>query len=696
MAHSQNLTTSGSHKFIGRLMLVLFLLLAAGQAFAENGAEENVAEAAGDEPDVADVAVKTSNFALLQSGYRFVSPDGPLAAAAPYGRLKSGMTGGLSAGTLGKDIKLTVDGIFLHEDDYQAEMEFDYNGLLRFNLASAALWHNLLREPVNPGVLGLKELDSGQLYGVGSTTTQVNTRIKMGNNPFHLNLGYWELKREGFHQMRFSDHYFGSGASSVITDAGRVDSITRQGSLGLDAHVGPVDFTYGFRIRDFSNQAPDPRYTYANNAGGFLIPGSQAHDVIPDSRVTSHTFKLFSDMSGGLVGSAAYTLTQRENRGGHGEALPSERPSDVIHLAAGDISYTPSRLYSFALKYRHQEIDRSTPASLYYPFAATPLVMVRPASSTVRDTVIASAIFRPSSKLIYRLEYSAERESRDNIRDAQSPLDSTVALHADSRLTHTGKASLYWRPLNGLKLNASYSYAACDNPAYGASFGDRHTGKLLLTYASIGKWGVTGSYLVQHASGESSAWVLPPSNIVISTGSAASSHALPRVSRNNAANASVWFSPLERLTITTSYSYLHSDIDQTSLLTNLSQNALVATNYRSSAHVYGIDAVYAASDQLDFSLAFQQVFSRSVYDVPPISPFSSSDSFGTITTYSSAGISDLTRLDSTETGLSARADWRITALLGCSLDYGFRLYDSGNPVYDGSVHTTLLSLKARW
>ncbi len=688
MAHSQPVTTFGLHRFIGRLMLVL--LLTAGRAFAENGAEENGAQTAGDEPYIADEAVKTSNFALLQSGYRFVSPDGPLAAAAPYGRLKSGMTAGLSTGTLGKDLKLTVDGTFLHEDDYQAEMEFDYNGLLRFNAASSALWHNLFRERINSGVLGLKELDPGQVFGVGSTSNQVNTRIKLGNNPFHLNLGYWELKREGFQQMRFSDHYFGSGTSSVITGAGLVDNITREGSLGLDAHLGPVDFTYGFRIRDFSNQAPDPRYTYANNAGGFLIPGNQAHDIIPDSRVTSHTFKLFSDMSGGLVGSAAYTLTQRENRGGHGEALPSERPADVIHLAAGDISYTPFGLYSFALKYRHQEIDRSTPASLYYPFATTPQLMVRPAPSTARDTVIASAIFRPSSKLIYRLEYSAELESRDNIRDAQSPLDSTVALHGDSRLIHTGKASLYWRPLNGLKLNGSYSYAACDNPAYGTSFGDRHTGKLLLTYASSGKWGVTGSYIARYESGAASAWTIDPANMPVAT------FVLPRASRNNSANASVWFSPLERLTITTSYSYLQSDIDQTSLLTNLSQNALVATNYRSSAHVYGIDAVYAASDQLDFSLAFQQVFSRSLYDVPPISPFSSTDSSGTTTTYSTTGISDLTRLNSTETGLSARADWRITALLGCSLDYGFRLYNAGNPDYYGSVHTTLLSLKARW
>jgi hypothetical protein len=64
--------------------------------------------------------------------------------------------------------------------------------------------------------------------------------------------------------------------------------------------------------------------------------------------------------------------------------------------------------------------------------------------------------------------------------------------------------------------------------------------------------------------------------------------------------------------------------------------------------------------------------------------------------YSSAGITDLTKLDSTENGVSARADWRINPILECSLDYNFRRYDSGQALYDGTVHSTVATLKARW
>ena len=65
-------------------------------------------------------------------------------------------------------------------------------------------------------------------------------------------------------------------------------------------------------------------------------------------------------------------------------------------------------------------------------------------------------------------------------------------------------------------------------------------------------------------------------------------------------------------------------------------------------------------------------------------------------TYSTAGITELTRLDTTETALSARADWRFNAVLGCSLDYSFRQYDSNQQLYNGSVHSTMATLKARW
>ena len=156
----------------------------------------------------------------------------------------------------------------------------------------------------------------------------------------------------------------------------------------------------------------------------------------------------------------------------------------------------------------------------------------------------------------------------------------------------------------------------------------------------------------------------------------------------------MWFSPVERLTVTANYSYLETTTDQSVLFANIISDPmpLVATNYRSSAHVYGIDLTYAVSEPLDISLGFQQVRSASRFDVPDRVFTLAGQTEG----FDTSGITGLTRLDAVETGVTARADWRISKNVGCSLDYCFRNYNSGNALFDGSVHATMLSLTSRW
>lgn len=684
------------------LLFVLLLGCTALPARADLSAVEDAAgelETGGAEPER---PAEPQRFAAARAGYRFITPVDAPAAAAPYTRLKSGMTGGITAGTIASDLKLDVEAAFLHEDDYHAELLLDYGGLYRLHLESAALWHNLLREPLTPGLLTPRELEAGGAHGVRTAITQVEGRIRLGNNPLHLNLGYWELSRDGFRQLIFSDHAFDGqplNVNSIISRTSRVDAVTREGNIGLDGHLGFLDLSYGFLIRDLSNRAPDNRDVFIGRAE--LLPGSQAHDVIPESRVTSHSFKLFTDMSGGLVGSAAYVLTQRENGADRGDARPSSRPADTLHSVAGDLSYTPFRSLSFALKYRRLEIDRDSPSTVFHPFAQLPanpsgVLPVRPSSDTVRDTVTLSGTYRPSKKTYYRLEYQAQLESRTNLPD-RLDLGNPAALRSDSRRTHTAKANFSWKPYKGMKLNVTYGYDTSDNPAFPASFSERHTGKLFLSYNRHGRWGATASYLVSRENGIIGASTVTPQATQIVTPSGAANFRLPRENRNNSANTSVWFSPLERLTITTSYSFLQSDTDQTILFTTQSPGSLAAGNYRAAAHVYGIDTVYALSEQVDLSLAFQQVRSSSRFDVRPDSAYTVLDtSSGTLTTFTTAGITALTRLDTTETGVSARADWRLGKHAGCALDYSFRLFDSGNPLFDGAVHATMLTLTARW
>lgn len=651
---------------LGGILLLALIALSPRPAWCEDADRVDGVELT-DEAETAEG--ESFQQAAVYAGYRFISPVDNPTLAAPYLRLKSGVSGGFSAGTVASGLKLSADARFLHPDDYDADLALDYSGLYRLALHSSSLWHNLERLPSasiapEPG----QDADLGASYGVRTVISQAKNRFKLGNNPIHLNLNYWQLTREGTAQLLFSDFDFESNFSLKGATARpvAVDSVTREGTVGLDAHLGLLNAAYAFTIRDFSNQAPDSRNVFS----GSSLP--QAHNVVDDSRSTTHTFKLFSDLSGGLTTSGLYSISQSESAAERGDARPSSAPSVTRQTAAGDISYTPFHQLSLNLKYRRLQIDRETAGSVSSAFMQPPAsntLTLKPAIDSVRDTLILSISYRPIPQTSYRFEYRAELETRDNLPDGHN--DGTKS---ESRQTHTGKASLIWKPLNNLRLNAAYSYAASDNPAYPSSFGERHNGQALISYTSSGHWGITASYLGRYESADSSY----------------QQTRLPRESLSASASGNLWFSPLERFTFNAGYTFQRLKVEQANIF-DYDGNPIPAIRtagfYRSTAHVYSLDMVAAVTRILDLSLALQQSFA----DISFSATDNSSDP-----AYSAAGIGDSARLISTTTALTSRADLRINKHLGCSLGYSFRAFHAGQPLFDGAAHETLLTLTGRW
>ena len=317
--------------------VTILILLVASPRTAWSDDAQKLDEHVGESPPRGDESI---SHAAIYSGYRFITPVDNASAAGSYQRQKSGVAGGFSAGTVGADLKLSADGQFLHADDYNAELSLGYAGLYTLKLDSTAIWHNLVRlPPATADSVTSSERDSGSSYGTRTIISRASNRIKLGNNPIHLNLNYWQLTREGTAQLRFSDFYFDANPNSIITRSVQVNNVTREGTIGLDAHAGPINAAYSFMIRDFSNQAADSRDMFVARDG--LTAGVQAHDVVNDSRVITQTLKLYSDLSGGLTASALYSLTKRETATDRGDARPSSNPTDTLHSAAGDLSYTP-------------------------------------------------------------------------------------------------------------------------------------------------------------------------------------------------------------------------------------------------------------------------------------------------------------------------------------------------------------------
>lgn len=654
--------------------------IAVGKADAATAAPEEV---------LSEAKVKTRNVASAFAGYRFLQIDSFGGRAAEYEYLHSSAVGGALFDSLGKDLKFSLEGAFLNDKDYHGDLLTDYKGLYRFHLRTESLFHNLDHEQLftpaftSQGIQNQSnDLNPADRYGIRVEQDLAQFRYRLRDYPVHLNLGYWRLAKEGNSQLRFADHAFQSptgGANTIFSRTRRIDRQTHEASIGLDSHLGPVDLIYDFKIREFDDRVATPRDNFVErrNFSNALVRsgGLQEHNEDPESRFHSHTVKLHTSLTGGIVGAASYTFGRRESLSNLEDVIVAERSRDTLHNAAGDFVYTPCKEFSLALKYRRQEVDRDNPATISSAFSATTEQTVRASIDTVKDVALATVSFRPTNLLSFKGEYKGEFQQREN-----AELWQDLAASSD---THRGTFSILSRPLKGLRIKALYSYSTTNRPDYGNSFAEKHEGQFLATYNSLNRWGFTANCRIAEESNDQIGITvfLPPAfqaeSLELARG---------REKSSTSTFASVWVTPLDRLTITGSYGLLRNKTDQ-ALLFDSSSSDQAVTNYAAQAQVYSISSVYRLDERLDLSLALQQV--RSFSEMEPESK--------TVGGVDTSGIKEISRARTVESSVSARADYHLTRNISCALDYSYRDYDEKNSASsDGTVQTVMARLAAKW
>lgn len=688
-------------KFTYRIGLaVFFVLLTIGIGW---GAEQVVGEPAQEneleaqEPAAAKIATHTLMDAY--AGYLFLNVNRYGGRAAEYDYLHSNPVLGGRVNYLAQDAKFSLEGGYLNDKDFHGDLTYDFKGIYRFNLRTESLFHNLDHELLfsPPFTLGSNsytpaDLDPAALYGVRVEQDLARFRYKFRLFPVHLNLGYWRMVKEGTAQQRFADHAFGgTGTSNTIYSRTRViDRQTHEGQFGADTHLGPLDLIYDFRIREFREHAATPRDIFIPRLDPNLVTprngGLLEHNENPDSRFYAHTIRLHTSMSGGIVGAASYTYGRRENLSNLADVRGADQTSNVIHNIAGDLTYTPCRSFSAALKYRRQDVERSGPATLTSTVAVNPLVTVRPALDTQKDVITATLSYRPTSLLTLKGEYKGEFLSRDNLSPWVRPGEVSTLKFPEHSEAHTGSLSVLSRPLKGLKLKAEYKYSASDNPAYANAYEEKHEGAVQASYNAPNRWGVTAGTRIFRENSD---------NLTIATLNEPS--VVQQLSRERtAANGaiSLWVVPMKKLTVSGSYSLLRSSTDQSVLFASFLPASTTLTNYTSHAQIYAVTGVYHHDERLDLSLALQQVRSYAEFDpqfksVPnPNNPPASIDT---------GGVKEISRLMTVESALSARADYRFAQNFSCALEYAFKDYDEKNTsIFDGSVNSVMIYLATKW
>jgi len=662
----------------------------------ENGVTEELQQ---DEPPLPGAGVETHTIVDASAGYRFFSVDGAGGRAAEYEYLHSSPVFSAGINSLGFDNKFTLDGSFLNEKDYYGDLYYDYKGKYRLHLRTESFYHNLQGEqlftPDSFSFAGAdflaRYLTIGDLYGVRDEQDQAEFRYKLNDYPLHLNLGYWRQIKEGTSQLVFADHSFEpvGVTNTVYAGARGIDRRTQEGSAGFDAHLGPVDVFYDFKIRQFDNLNDTPRGFFI--ARPLTIPeitprlaGYQQHNEEPDSRFYSHTVKLHTSLTGGIVGAASYTFGKRENRSTLTDIVGANQTQATLQNLAGDLVYTPCKQFSAAIKYRLQQVDQDSPGAIASLFADTPgrILAVRPAINTERNVITATFSVRPMNLLSFKGEYRGEFTERDNLAFWSRPGVSASPMLPHNSSVNKGTFAILSRAIKGLRLKALYSYTAVNDPSYGTSFEKKQEGHLLATYSFLTRWGATASYRIAKGNNDQTYMT------TLALFAPSVTYPLPRDQKTNNATMSLWVAPLDNLTVTASYSLLRNKTDQTVLFSSVEPGSNGGTNYTSQAQVFALNSTYRYNDKLDLSLALQQVRSSAEFDpvffvLNPVS--------------NTAQIELLSRLKTVESSVAARADYHFTKNFTGSINYTYRDYDDKYvSMYDGTVQTVSAQVTTKW
>ncbi len=655
------------------------------------------------EQPLAETTLETHSLLKAEAGYRFISIDGNGSRAAEFSDLHSGPTGSLLHSVLGRDHKLIIDGSFLSDNDYYGDLSYDFMGAYRVHLRSESLFHNLENLPlfspspiIFPGSsYTATPKDTAQRYGIRVEQDLASMRARLGTYPIHFNLQYWRMTKEGNSQLRFADQsFFPNGTAlvpypnKVISQERSLHSETHEGKIGFDAHLGAVDLIYDFTIRQLNNHAGTPVDSFVSRIDPVNLQfqrgaGNFEHNEPPDSRYLSHTVKLHTEQTGGIVAAAAYTFSQRSNRSSLSQVSGANGLTDLLHTAIGDLVYTPCKEFSLAVRFRHQEIDHDT-ATIVMPLFTPSTLYAYNGIDTQRDIISTILSFRPVTDYTVKAEYRGEITHRNNV-NSWSPIANNVSgmMMPGNEEKHSGSLTFLARPIKGLRVKVRYGYTVDTQPAYGNSFDERHDGQFLVNYSIRDRWGISANYLNFHEYNDSksinnlTAFVTPLREYPIS-----------REKNGISATSSLWANFFGgRLNLTATGGLLKNSTDQEVLFTGTTSSTTPATNYTSRAILYGITAGLRPLDRLDLSLAFQQVHSFAEFD-----PRNNPTVGGNV-----EGVKELSWLKSVENSVSFKADYALYKNVSCGVDYRYRGYnDERNPIFDGSVHSVVASMTAKW
>lgn len=671
-------------------------------------------------------------------GYRSVSSEDEFVRALEYSDKHSGPTGKLIISGGEGQSRFYLQGHYLDAREYRGDFSLDSHGLLRLELASESMVHNLEHIPyadrqappddVPPGQNGyisFEDQNPGDRYQLEVNQSSAHVRLKPPSYPAHLNLGYWRQEKDGNRQLRFTDE--GHGRIPGQTDAYNcrkchmesktrdIEWVTDQFTAEVDAHVGPVDIIVEQLYREFRDHNAIPTdlfgsHNYRDLVNGVGVPTEHQHDEAPDSRLTKTTLKLHTSLAGGLVGAGAFSIGSMENQSKLTEVRPTKSKTDFYQLA-GDVTYIINPQWTTNFRYRMTDLDNSNPATLTADGTSTtdPAVAVRDNVDVTRSSYEGTVSYRPNRKYTIYGEYRYLEIDRGNT-GSPTPysIDTTTGLaHPDlvwdlpaQENIHRFKLGLRARPLGvrRLRLKGHYIFETSEDPAYGTSFEDRQEVYAGATWTPSRRWGLQASarYNSEQNDGQKTE-LFNTDNLMVN---------YPR-SRDRAVTnllGSLWTMPCERINISASYSFQATDISEDLIFGSEPSGSTAGysifadnVDYRQRVHSANVLVDWRIIETLRATAEGRYIRSTAYFDPRfPTQQFAYGSTPDLID-ISSAGLKQISQLNIIQSGLSLGLDWSPLPAWTGSVNYSFDDYEDRNSdLFDGSAQTYMVSLGHSW
>ena len=418
--------------------------------------------------------------------------------------------------------------------------------------------------------------------------------------------------------------------------------------------------------------------------------------------------------SGGLVGSASFTIGERENQSDLSSVTPVKAETDY-YKAVADVTYTPGEKWTANFRYRLLDLDSDNTNQFsvdgYGNTNNNPLDVRDPVDVT-RSWYEAIVNYRPSRQLTITGELRREEIDRSNTGHEGSHTSSATAPIIinpswdlpDEEIITRAKLGFKSRLLDksALKLSGWVSLQHDDDPAYGTSFQDSQQLFLSSSYNPSPFWGVLAN--VNLLKQDNDEYELH-------------GYSLDREKKQQNINLSTYVVPRDGLSFDLNYGYFRTDIDQDILFGTGSafvpkppyfSNVNYAfpddsNDYNQTVNALTLGVTWQA--RKDLSCRLEGNYTRSKASFSPnfdeAGPYPY-NIYGPTPLYdgelpNSSALKAISELDITQISLRSRVNWQIDENWSCAVEATYDDYDDKNTnYYDGSVQTAMVSFSRAW